>query len=613
MLGALPEPVVELLVEWGPGRICGTFELPDPRGDGWDRLRERALAWHRQGYWLGLAGKFEELTFLARDRRGAGLAYGEGEYVFLGARGEVLRAGRTLAELVETFLGKHVHLTYDVQIAGRLRTYVDLGVEPVYVARGAHGIAEYLEALARNDESLLEGALTSEPVVLAYVHTLAALCSPVSDHLEDDVRSEAIRTIVTLARRRDPALLRLVLPEAMASNAPFRDPAVRAWTASNLELSVAGPLLREPAQTAALDLHDHSLRSEEYWPYVDAEVWIAAADAAWRGTALESVASRFAGHARRLSTSFLVPLVRQLEQLDSHQAVVASAPGGQLAYDDAWKRAEGAESRVRRAVRQGRALLALAAMGTREAVCVRATRLLAGVVDDELADMWLRLIVATEPPMPHGADAFQFAHNYTAATRVEDRLVEHLLPALAAGSHVAAILLASRTDRHDVLTTVLEHYAEIALAGPWPPSGEGRRVVTQDDPRAREAIERFLGLEGPTRRRSLCPAAIGEEGAHALVSAAHYREGGGFHMVRPSLPHHVSPPWRPGPLGSVTRALVDARDERTVAVLRKTATSKRTPIDVRDEAVKGLVALRAPGADELVATLNEAWRRHWKL
>ena len=451
--------LVELLRQWGPGRLCGTFELPDPTTDDCTVLRARVLAWHRHGYWPGLAPKpSERLAIIARDRRGAGLAYGDAGYVVLGPRGEVFQAGRTLDELVATFMCKFLHMTYDVRIGGHLDTFIELGAEPVYVASAAPGLPEYIENLRVGRDDLLEAALTSEPLILAYVRTVAALCGPISDKVEDSIRQDALDTVLRLAKRREPLLFGLVFPETLSARAPFHDDAVRAWATSDLELSAKGPLLAEPPSGGEPVVVARRRDGEGYWPHAEPSQWVSSIVQLWSGTALEPIAVRYAELARGLPASASRTAIGQIEQLDAHRTYVKGFGDGTLGYDQRLERADAAEARIRDLVAEGCPLLALAVMGHREAVCVRATRLLAGVRDAKLSEMWLRLLLATEAPMPWGADAYAFAQNYAASTHVDDRLVDLLLAPLKDGSPIAAILVCSRIDRDDVFSALLDQY-----------------------------------------------------------------------------------------------------------------------------------------------------------
>src|SRR5262249_21209624 len=153
------------------------------------------------------------------------------------------------------------------RIAGT-RESLELGAYPVYVASDAPGIREYLDALAAGRDDQLEGALTAEPVVLAYVHVIAALCGPAGDAIADAVRQDALDTGLCLVPRRAPILLEIVLPSRVRQHMPFRDDAVRCWAASDLAFSPIGPLLRDPPDGLNVVV-EQTLRAEPYAPSIE--------------------------------------------------------------------------------------------------------------------------------------------------------------------------------------------------------------------------------------------------------------------------------------------------------------------------------------------------------
>lgn len=609
---ALPDDLVELIVQWGPGRLAATFAIPDPAGDAWAVLHDRALALHSRGWWAGLDREaFEELVVFARDRRGAGLAWGAGEFVFLGPRGEVLRVGHTLDELVTGFLCASLHLTYDLRVANELGRFVELGAEPVYVAAAAPGLREYLDGLRAGRDDLLEAALSAEPLVLAYVDTIAALCSPAADDIAEPTRADALDSLLALARRRAPMIFGLLIPDGVRRERPFADQSVRSWAQRASSTREEGPLFADPPAGTQIDV-PAQLRPVAYWPTPNVEPWLASIVERWRGSPLEPAATQLVQQARALAPGFAHSVLRQIEQLDGFRTHVHSGSAGALAFDVAQERADSAEERVRAVRAEALPLIALASLSDREAVCVRAVRLLRGVRDAALFDLCLRLIVCTMPPMPWGADACTLAEVAIAAGPIDDTLVPHLLGAMQVGSPIAAILVSPRVERDDVHSAFLEHYTAIATAGAWSPNAHARQHLTEDDALVVDALCAFLNVAKPPRR-SLSEQGFRADGADGCVAPPYFCENGLSSVPRPAIAQSPTAPHRPGPLGPITQALLKRPEKRTLDTLRRVALNKRAPIDTRDEAAKGLVAFKSPDAAEVKADVARAWERHWRI
>lgn len=608
----LSPDVVELCSAWGPGRLAAVFSIPDPTGDDWSEWRARAVAWYERGHWAGLArAEVERLAIFARDRRGAGLAYGPEGYVHLGARGEVFRAGRTFEELVQAYLCRSFELTEDLRISNEHEQRIELGVEATYVSASAPGLADYLEASRLGRDEHLEAALNAEPLTRAYERTIAALCSSSSDAIADDVREEALDTVLALAKRRVPLLVGLSVPKSVLGPRPFADEAVRAWAQVAAAPAEGGPLFEMPPPGVDFDVPPELRRGESAGSR-DPIAWAEAVVARWRGTPLESHADAMSGEVRSMPPGLAFGVLRQIEQLDGYRTHLRSGAGGVLSYDRPEERADAAESRLASFIPDAWPLVALAVMSDQEAVCIRATRLLRGLRSDMLFDFWLRLVVATAPPMPWGADLHTFAEAAVAAGAVSDALVERLLPALRRASPIAAILLSSRVDRDDVVSVLTERYVDVALASAWSPRPHTRQHLGGDDLFAVEALSAHFGLDAPPRR-SLCEPSPRDEGERRCVPTPYFSENGLYTLARPSVAQALTPPHRAGPLGPVTRALTTRREKAVVEMLRKVARNPRLPIDTRDEAAKGLVESGAPGAEEIATLVERAWERYVRI
>jgi hypothetical protein len=601
--GVRPD-LVQLLRTSGPGALAGVFRIPDPTDGSWNNLQAEARAWHDRGFWAGLVpARFERLTVFATDRRGAGLACDDDGYWFLSPLGAALEVGRTLDDVARFALGA-LHQTYDLPADGD--GGIELGCDDVFVTVGAPGLEHWLAELAagRGDDTF-EGALSAEPLLFAYLHAVAALCSPATDGLPDVVRADALDTVLGLVRRRMPAALRTLFPPGIGRGEPFRDPAVRAWAEETPELGPRGPFGRALENGADRVAIEAPWNEAVHWPSSGALAWVAEAKSRCEGTALAELAGSIAATAEGAAASDRLALIRQITQLDDDLCERRGDGAGGLVLDDPESRAEAAERRLRPRMEEplARALVALAILAGPAAVSSRATALLGGHASPEL---WLSLLVGTGGPMPWGADPWTFAEACTLSGPIPDSLVAALLPALAAGSSIAAVLLASRADRDDVIEGLASRYATFALSSAWTDERENRRThhtqIIADDPHARAAIAAYLGVQAELPPRSLGWA----EGSRQRLAIMTELRG-------PSINPRMEPPWRPGPIGPVTRALATRGGKRGVEALRKAASDPKVDLAVRDEATKGLLAIDAPGSEALADKVDKSWRRYWRI
>jgi hypothetical protein len=550
------------------------------------------------------------MTVFGVDCRGAALACDEEGFVFLGPDGIALAVGRTLDDVVHRFLLGGLTRTYELTRGwptGRAWTDagIELGCEDVWVTSLAPGMKEYLADLATRGEGDLSLVLGREPVLLAYLHTAAALCSADADVIAADVRSDALDTVLMLARRR--VTTATLIPAMVKDGDAFKDPNVRSWAETRPTLGPRGPfgtpleLVAPSPITLGRPWH-----LQAHWPRVVPAMWAEAIVARCKDTALGGFALEQQDAFHGLAEHARVGLTRQVTQLDDDAAVFTGDGDGRVLPDDSRTRADDAEARASEWGAEMSPALVLAILGGPSCVSVRATRALSRKAPSEV---WLRLLAGTCAPMPWGADSFTFAELAIAHAPLSDTLTSVLLPALREKSLIAALLLSSRADRADVRDALLDSYGAVALASAW--SGEWRpdTLLSETDERTRAVLAAHLGMDG-----ALPPLEIGE--GHALLPPALRArwQPGSWTLPRPFVNPRLTPPFRPAPLGPVTSALVRAaKGSRCGAVLARVASDTKVDLPTRDEALKGLVALDAPGTDELAVSVQKAWERYWKI
>jgi len=592
--------LVNVLRTYGPGSIAGVFRISAPASREWERLRTEALGWHQQGYWAGLSrDHLSRMVVFASDRRGCALGCDDDGYWFLGPGGAALDAGRTFDELVAKFILGSLHRTYRTRPHADPKAPIELpdaevglGMQDVYVTEQASGLTRYLAELEAGRDEGLEGALSAEPLILAYLHTIAGLCSSAADRIADEMRADALDSVLRLARRRVPNALAAFFPAALDDSYPFRSLEVRRWADSRPELGMRGPF-GQPRDTAReIGEVEQAYRPAVHWPRCDADQWLLQARKFCAGTSLEEMAEARSHAVSHSSASERFGIVRLLTQLDDARTALRGDGTGFIGLDDPRRRADDAEARLREQLPTMGPWIELAVLAGPPWASVRATRLLRG---HSSADFWLGLIAGTISPMPWGADPWTFAEACIEAP-IPDALVTALLPALRKSSPIAAILLSSRSDRDDVLDALISHYATIALSSAWTSEGKETVQLTADDPDARAALKTYLGIRSDLPERSLS--------SKSTIASPH---------VSPYINPRNGPPFRPGPLGPVTRALVTRGTRRCVEVLRRTVTSTRLDPSVRDEALKGLLAMKAPGTEALADQIEKRWERYWNI
>lgn len=605
LLRDLPAELLELLERAGPGALGGVFATPDPLGDGFAELRERFSRAVAQGAWPGLSpADLSRVVPFATDGRGSALAWLAHRYVLLEARGAtVLDGWRSLGELALGLFAS-LHFIFDTRAPGQRDRFVELSAEPTWVTAGARGLRDFLAALRVGDASL-EDALHARPFPLAVLEALSALCGPRGDDVPRERRADVVDTLVALTRRSAPLVLEHVLPRQLARG--FDAPESRAWAArpSAATLGPRGPL--------AL------VQGEE----LELERWLPSAIERARGTSWEQAIGPLVDRATALPRRERVRVLWLLEELDDLRARprlgnagaalpvadprARAQPGNGCALRleepaERFERADRAEALLRATLPAAAPLIQLATMLGSERERVRATRLLVGVPG--LDAHWLLLAATTPLPAPWGADPLTFAAR---CLHPDDAQVDALLPALQVGSPLAALALRGAAARPDVCAALLEVFDEVSTEGDWLPPAATRAHVFAPDEIGTAALRAWLGVEPVAAALDAPPTESG------LQPPACFVENGLRTEPRPSAPHALSAPFRPGAPGPIMRALATCGDARVPAALVRLARSSRTPLAARDEAVAGLELLGDPGAAALRAAVDDAWAKHWRL
>jgi hypothetical protein len=600
--------LVDLLLTLGPGRICGLFDVPDPTlDDAWESLRRRFLRLRDHGLWPGLLdGDVEDLVVFATDARGAAMGCTPNRFWFLGPRGELLDAGRALRDLVTTFVCGSIHRTY------ALPADVDLGCQPLHLVAGSTGLDEYIEALqaGRDAESLLEGAMVSQPLLLSHREILAALCGPRGDAIAVEARNEAVDLVTRIATRRAPTFAAVLLPPSFDRGTATTDPAVRAWAQNLLPLGPIGPFAKPDPDPATSPIRVAApLHHAAYVPSEDPMSWVQSHAEALRRSDPD-LGSGLTERALALPVSEIAGYVRQIVQLDAHRRYLCDAPAGGIEWEPRpGERAAAASARLAVHVDRAWPLLALAVAASRnDLIQAQAAAVLHGARDPLLARLWLRAIVVATPPVLFGADPWTLAVRYAASCHVSDELVATCLPALRKGCGVIALLLSSRVDRGDVVAALLEQYPAFACVCPWDGRTETRHVFSQAAPLAADVLREAAGARVSDERAPIGVVAQ----ADVITPAAQVRP---MTMVseRPGPPApRLAAPRVKGAPQPITAALVQVGGKRVLDRLRAVARDKKIDLTVRTEAARGLLAVDAPAAAEVEEDLEQAWDRYWR-
>jgi AcrR family transcriptional regulator len=224
---ALPASYVELMTSWGPGLLCGAFDLPDPSShefrDLQNRLRVHGAVYHAAGHWAQLSqAELGRAVVLGTDRRGFALVvHGTPEVVVLQPRGLVLRLSSfdgLIDLLVDGAFGRTRALVWETRARGdwsRTSWFddelpLDLGVPAVHVTTTPPAWQSLFDALARGDESAadewLEVVLASEVALYALLDLLALLASPEGGRVTPELRATYAEQLFRMARRRAPSI-----------------------------------------------------------------------------------------------------------------------------------------------------------------------------------------------------------------------------------------------------------------------------------------------------------------------------------------------------------------------------------------------------------------------
>ncbi|MBA3392079.1 MAG: TIGR02996 domain-containing protein, partial [Deltaproteobacteria bacterium] len=232
-LAIVPGAYVELLERWGPGSLCGAFDLPDPTEPHGrfavlqHRLRVEAPQCRSMGAWAQLADvDLERGVVLGVDRRGvAMLARSSTDVVLLHPEGHVLPCTTFEAVIAKVLLGgewvktygalftKWVRANWAAQLVRMWRrTDVgDLGVPAVHVAAGVAPRTDLFAAWRAGDETAADAALArvlaTEVRVEAMLDLARMLAAPGYADVPRDVRATYVDQLYRMARRSLPELV----------------------------------------------------------------------------------------------------------------------------------------------------------------------------------------------------------------------------------------------------------------------------------------------------------------------------------------------------------------------------------------------------------------------
>ncbi|MDB4953937.1 MAG: hypothetical protein JWO36_1506 [Myxococcales bacterium] len=221
-VSAWPRLYIELMAHWGPGVLCGVFELPDPTSPEFgvlqNKLRVQGVALRGSGHWATLGDR--ELgggVVLGVDRHGlAAVALTPDNVVLLHPRGHVLPIG-TFDRLIPFVLDRG--LTHSFLVDYKLSSLLvddetdalDLGAPALYIAQPGLARRAFLDALAARDEAAADSnfaeLLTTEVALYALLELLELLGGPRGASVTPELRATYAEQCYRMAKRRAPALL----------------------------------------------------------------------------------------------------------------------------------------------------------------------------------------------------------------------------------------------------------------------------------------------------------------------------------------------------------------------------------------------------------------------
>jgi hypothetical protein len=532
----LPNPVREVLEKFGAGWLLGVYEVPAPASGAWATWQARAEERRRRGYFTGLTEhQWQHCFIFAADRRGNALGCVRKvelyTFFLLTTAGSVFEIARSVDEFLDA-LPELCTQTFDVEIPPSVvdrfglwetrEPTLDLGIERCWV-RGPETTIAWLEALSSGGDTdgTLERALGSEPLMLAYVHLLAAVCGPAGDTVPETAREEAVGTLLRLAQRRERPLLPTIVPELERAS-DWNSPAVRRWAEAPTRFDLPIGSVRDEADVrgAVVEPVDDSLRPELDGPWFDEPRQTLHWFEAWTRSHEERRAARILyDRCLAIAPGERFSIVRQINQLSyASSSQRPRLPGN-------WANIDQLRTRIIRCLEANSAVarpLVLLGLRTLDGVGIPLLPLLREDLSNEKAALLLALV--EHPNNPNSEyDTAYYAGAYLETFTPDNDVVSRFLPFLdrpmlrGSGPYCdqptlpngPVSLLAARIDLDEVYHSLLRCFAMASsIIGPALVRRPGRETIA--------VLKKHLKPQNRSRRFALLHVQM--DAARALIA-----------------------------------------------------------------------------------------------
>jgi uncharacterized protein (TIGR02996 family) len=214
----LPAAYVELMTTWGPGRLCGAFELPDPGvADGrfeylQNQFRVQAPALRLRGQWAQLTDdELAHASVLGVDARGfALLARDPRSVALLHPRGDV-QPLETFERFIAALIAGH-SLGWSVNAPYRAARHdAERAAPAIFVTTEPSAVSELFDALVDGDEPGADAALAeileTEVVVFAMLELMSRIAGAAGKAIAAERRASYAEQCFRLARRKATELV----------------------------------------------------------------------------------------------------------------------------------------------------------------------------------------------------------------------------------------------------------------------------------------------------------------------------------------------------------------------------------------------------------------------
>jgi uncharacterized protein (TIGR02996 family) len=215
---SLPPDYVTLMTTWGPGTLCGIYELPDPtEANGrfaWlnSRLRVEGLGRRRAGAWM----RFDEealvaSTVLGVDRSGCALVQPPKPSIPCVLHPRGFAQFIELSSLVDNCVKDETQYWADCANDDKHNMYrKGRGIPRIFVTDAPSPRPELLDALGRGDQEAADAALqrllAREVAASAAIELACWLAGPTGQHVPTELRASFTDELLRLAKRKIPRM-----------------------------------------------------------------------------------------------------------------------------------------------------------------------------------------------------------------------------------------------------------------------------------------------------------------------------------------------------------------------------------------------------------------------